>query len=114
MGRVAAAGDNATMESFHSLLQKNVFNRRRWRTRSELTYETIVWIEYTYNRRRRQASSAGSPRSNSSSPSPRCPASKTKRRHDQSQPPSTNRAADPQRHGDIQTERDANVCESLT
>ena len=54
MGRVAAAGDNAAMESFFALLQKNVFNRRRWRTRSELTYETIVWIEHTYNRRRRQ------------------------------------------------------------
>jgi putative transposase len=55
MGRVAAAGDNAAMESFYSLLQKNVLNRRRrWRTRSELAYEIIVWIEHTYNRRRRQ------------------------------------------------------------
>ncbi len=54
MGRVAAAGDNAATESFFSLLQKNVFDRRRWRTRSELTYEVIVWIEHTYNRRRRQ------------------------------------------------------------
>ena len=54
MGRVAAAGDNAAMESFFSLLQKNVFDRRRWRTRNELSYATIVWIEHTYNRRRRQ------------------------------------------------------------
>lgn len=54
MGRVAAAGDNAAMESFFSLLQKNVFDRRRWATRSELTYEVITWIEHTYNRRRRQ------------------------------------------------------------
>ncbi len=54
MGRVASAGDNAAMESFHSLLQKNVLNRRRWRTRSELRYEIISWIEHTYNRRRRQ------------------------------------------------------------
>jgi putative transposase len=54
MGRVAAAGDNAAMESFHSLLQKNVLNRRRWRTRAELRYEIIHWIEHTYNRRRRQ------------------------------------------------------------
>ena len=54
MGRVAAAGDNAAMESFFSLLQKNVLDRRRWRTRNELSYETIVWIEHTYNRRRRQ------------------------------------------------------------
>jgi putative transposase len=54
MGRVASAGDNAAMESFHSLLQKNVLNRRRWRTRDELRYEVITWIEHTYNRQRRQ------------------------------------------------------------
>jgi putative transposase len=55
MGRVASAADNAAMESFYSLLQKNVLNRRRrWRTRDELRYELIVWIEHTYNRRRRQ------------------------------------------------------------
>ena len=55
MGRVGAAGDNAAMESFYSLLQKNVLNRRRrWRTRAELRYEIVHWIEHTYNRRRRQ------------------------------------------------------------
>jgi transposase InsO family protein len=54
MGRVASAGDNAAMESFFSLLQKNVFDRRRWRTRGELGHATISWIEHTYNRRRRQ------------------------------------------------------------
>jgi putative transposase len=54
MGRVSSAGDNAAMESFYSLLQKNVLNRRRWRTRNELAYEIIYWIEHTYNRRRRQ------------------------------------------------------------
>ena len=32
MGRVAAAGDNAAMESFFALLQKNVLNTRRWQT----------------------------------------------------------------------------------
>ena len=36
MGRVGAAGDNAAMESFFSLLQKNVLNRRSWATRDEL------------------------------------------------------------------------------
>jgi len=54
---MSAAGncyDNAAMESFHSLLQKNVLNRRRWRTRAELRYEVIHWIEHTYNRQRRQ------------------------------------------------------------
>jgi transposase InsO family protein len=54
MGRVAAAGDNAAMESFFALLQKNVLDRRPWRTRDELRYEIIHWIEHTYNRRRRQ------------------------------------------------------------
>ena len=36
MGRVGACADNAAMESFFSLLQKNVLNRRRWATREEL------------------------------------------------------------------------------
>jgi putative transposase len=36
MGRVGAAGDNAAMESFFSLLQKNVLDRRTWATREEL------------------------------------------------------------------------------
>lgn len=55
MGRVGAAGDNAAMESFYALLQKNVLDRRRrWRTRNELAYEIVHWIEHTYNRRRRQ------------------------------------------------------------
>ena len=54
MGRVAAAGDNAAMESFFALLQKNVLNRRTWATRDELRLAIITWIEHTYNRRRRQ------------------------------------------------------------
>ncbi len=54
MGRVAAAGDNAAMESFFALLQKNVLDRRRWTTRSVLRYAIVTWIEHTYNRRRRQ------------------------------------------------------------
>jgi transposase InsO family protein len=54
MGRVALAADNAAMESWHALLQKNVLNRRRWRTRDELHEAIVFWIERTYNRRRRQ------------------------------------------------------------
>jgi transposase InsO family protein len=54
MGRVASAGDNAAMESWHALLQKNVLDRRRWRTRDELHQAIVFWIEHTYNRRRRQ------------------------------------------------------------
>jgi transposase InsO family protein len=54
MGRVASAGDNAAMESFWSLLQKNVLNQQQWSSRAELHYAIVVWIEHTYNRRRRQ------------------------------------------------------------
>ena len=54
MGRVASAGDNAAMESFFSLLQKNVLDRHTWRTRHDLRLAIINWIERTYNRRRRQ------------------------------------------------------------
>ena len=54
MGRVASAGDNAAMESFWALLQKNVLDRQTWRTRQELHYAIVLWIEHTYNRRRRQ------------------------------------------------------------
>lgn len=55
MGKVGAAGDNAAMESFFALLQKNVLNRRTWTTRQELRIAIVTWIERTYHRRRRQA-----------------------------------------------------------
>ena len=55
MGRVGAAGDNAAMESFFSLLQKNVLDRHHWDTREELRIAIVTWIERTYHRRRRQA-----------------------------------------------------------
>jgi transposase InsO family protein len=55
MGRVGAAGDNAAMESFFALLQKNVLDRRIWNTREELRIAIVRWIERTYHRRRRQA-----------------------------------------------------------
>jgi putative transposase len=55
IGRVGAAGDNAAMESFFSLLQKNVLDRRKWATRQELRIAIVTWIERTYHRRRRQA-----------------------------------------------------------
>jgi putative transposase len=54
MGRVGAAGDNAAMESFFSLLQKNVLNRQPWTTREQLRIAIVTWIERTYHRRRRQ------------------------------------------------------------
>ena len=54
MGRVGACADNAAMESFFSLLQKNVLSRRHWQTREQLRLPIITWIENTYHRRRRQ------------------------------------------------------------
>ena len=54
MGRVGAAGDNAAMESFFSLLQKNVLDRKSWQTRKELRLAIVSWIEGKYHRKRRQ------------------------------------------------------------
>ena len=50
MGRVGACADNAAMESFFALLQKNVLDRKRWATREELRLAIITWIEATYHR----------------------------------------------------------------
>lgn len=35
-------GDNAAMESFFARLQKNVLDRKRWRTRGELRIAIIT------------------------------------------------------------------------
>ena len=42
-------------QSFFSLLQKNVLDRRSWATREQLRIAIVTWIERTYHRRRRQA-----------------------------------------------------------
>lgn len=54
MGRVGACGDNAAMESFFSLLQKNVLDRHPWITRQQLRLALVHWIEAIYHRKRRQ------------------------------------------------------------
>jgi putative transposase len=54
MGRVGACGDNAAMESFFALLQKNVLDRQRWQIRDQLRLAIITWIERTYHRRQRR------------------------------------------------------------
>jgi putative transposase len=54
MGRAYGAGDNASMESFFALLQKNVLNTRRWDSREGFCLAIVKWIETKYNRRRRQ------------------------------------------------------------
>ncbi len=55
MGRVGSSGDNAAMESFFALLQKNDLDRRAWTTREQLRIAIVTWIERTYHRRCRQA-----------------------------------------------------------
>ncbi len=54
MGRSYGAGDNASMESFFALLQKNVLDTQRWDTREDLRLAIVTWIETKYKRRRRQ------------------------------------------------------------
>jgi transposase InsO family protein len=55
MGQVGAAGDNAAMESFFSLVQKNVLDRQKcWASREESRLALVEWIQVRYNRKRRQ------------------------------------------------------------
>ena len=54
MGRVGSAADNAAMESFFALLQRNVLDRHAWATRDQLRNAIVTRIERTYHRRRRQ------------------------------------------------------------
>jgi len=53
MGQAYTCADNAAIESFFSLLQKNVLDQRSWPVRTQLRLGIIGWIERTYNRRRR-------------------------------------------------------------
>lgn len=55
MGQAGAAGDDAAMESFFALVQKNVLGRKQWRTREELRIAIATWIERACRRCRRQA-----------------------------------------------------------
>ncbi len=54
MGRVGACADNAAMENWFSLVQKNVLNQQSWTTRKQLRLAIVHWIEARYHRRRRQ------------------------------------------------------------
>jgi transposase InsO family protein len=42
MGRVGSSGDNAAMESFFALLQKNVLDRSSWTTREQLRIAIVT------------------------------------------------------------------------
>jgi putative transposase len=49
------------MESFFSLLQKNVLDTRRWETYEEFRLAIVTWIETKYNRRGGLRALASSP-----------------------------------------------------
>ena len=52
MGPVASCGNNAAMESFFALLQKNILDRRPWTTHEQLRIAIMTRTEQTYCRRR--------------------------------------------------------------
>jgi putative transposase len=51
MGQVGAAGDNAAMESFFSLVQKNVLDLKYWDMKPELRLAIVRWIEKRYHQK---------------------------------------------------------------
>ena len=55
-GSVGDAFDNAMMESFWSSMQNELLNRKKWRTRLELTNAIFDYAEVFYNRQRRHSS----------------------------------------------------------
>jgi len=81
MGRTGACADNAAMESFFALLQKNVLDRKRWSSREELRLAIVIWIERTV-----PPSAPGSAASASSRPSSSRHSSRSLMRPESSQP----------------------------
>ena len=55
-GSVGDTFDNAMMQSFWSSMQIELLDRKRWRTRLELSNAMFDYIEVFYNRQRRQSS----------------------------------------------------------
>jgi putative transposase len=56
MGSVGDAYDNAMAESFFATLEREVLNRRRFRTHAEARIAIFEWIEGWYNPHRRHSS----------------------------------------------------------
>ena len=48
--------NNSPMESFWSSMQNELLNRKKWKTRLELTNAIFDYIEVFYNRQRRHSS----------------------------------------------------------
>jgi putative transposase len=55
-GSVGDAFDNALMESFRSSMQNELLDRKKWKTRLELSNAIFDYIEIFYNRQRRHSS----------------------------------------------------------
>jgi transposase InsO family protein len=54
-GTIGDGLDNAMMESFWSSMQIELLNRKRWKTRVELSNAMFDYIEIFYNRQRRHS-----------------------------------------------------------
>jgi putative transposase len=55
MGTVGDAFDNAVIESFWARLQTELLNRRKWKTRVELSTALFEYLEIFHNRTRRHS-----------------------------------------------------------
>jgi putative transposase len=56
MGTVGDCYDNAPMESFWGTMQIELLNRKKWRTKIELSIAMAEWIEHWYNPERLHSS----------------------------------------------------------
>jgi transposase InsO family protein len=56
MGTVGDAYDNALIEAFWARLQTELFNRKKWKTRIELSTALFDYLEIFHNRNRRHSS----------------------------------------------------------
>lgn len=54
-GTIGDCYDNSMMESFWSSMQIELLNRKKWRTRVDLTNVIFDYIEIFYNRTRRHS-----------------------------------------------------------
>ena len=55
MGSVGDCYDNAMIESFWSRMQVELLDRRRWKTRLELTSAIFEYLKIFHNRQRRHS-----------------------------------------------------------
>ncbi len=56
LGSIGDCLDNAVIESFWARMQVELLNRRRWRTRLELSNAIFDYLEIFHNRQQRHSS----------------------------------------------------------